>query len=118
MPTRTKNAERVAEHRERVKERNKLIEKILMEIIEDGDIKYTLAPVAPYPEKDPLKNGIKFTYVMSEQTRDTIIAHALKEPALNFDELLKCLDIRLMRFLLDIGFVQHDYRLKEGTDGS
>ena len=118
MTTRTKNAERVAEHRQRVKERNQLITKILMEIMEDGEVTYSLSPVAPYPEKEPLKHGIKFTYVMSEQARDKIIAHALKDPALSFDELLKCLDIRIMKHLLDIGFVQHDYCVKEATDGS
>ena len=111
MPT--KSTERVAQHRQRVKERNQLIDEFIREIIEAGDIQYTLAPVAPYPEKDPLKNGIKFTYVMPEQARDKIIAHAVKDPALSFDALLACLDIRLMKFLLDIGFVQHDYRLKE-----
>ena len=68
MPT--KSTERVAQHRQRVKERNQLIDEFIREIIEAGDIQYTLAPVAPYPEKDPLKNGIKFTYVMSEQARD------------------------------------------------
>ena len=111
MPT--KSTERVAQYRQRVKERNQLIDEFIREIIEAGDIRYTLTPVAPYPEKDPLKNGIKFTYVMSEQARDKIIAHAVKDPALSFDELLTCLDIRLMKFLLDIGFVQHDYRLEE-----
>ena len=114
MPT--KSTERVAQYRQRVKERNQLIDEFLREIIEAGDIRYTLTPVAPYPEKDPLKNGIKFTYVMSEQARDKIIAHAVKDPALSFDQLLVCLDIRLMKFLLDIGFVQHDYRLEEETN--
>ena len=118
MTTRTKNAERVAEHRQRVKERNQLIDKILKEIMDDGEVKYALIPNAPYPEKDPLKNGIKVTYVMSEQARDGITAHARKDPTLSFDQLLSCMDIRIMKHLLDIGFVRHDYRLQDATDGS
>ena len=51
--------------------------------------------------------------MMSRQARDKIISHATKDPALSFNELLTCLDIRLMKHLLDIGYVQHDYRLVE-----
>ena len=65
MPTRT--TERVVQHRLRVKERNQLIDGFIRQIIETGDIRYTLTPVSPYPRKDPLKDGIKVTYVMSKQ---------------------------------------------------
>ena len=118
MPT--KSTERVAQYRQRVKERNKLIDTFIAGITADGGLKYSLTPVAPYPEKDPFKNGIKVSWVMSEKARDMIIAHARKDPALSFDQLLVCLDIRLMKLLLDIGFVQHDWRLEEeeGNNGN
>ena len=113
MTTKTENARRVAEHRQRVKDRNALIDDMVADISQTAGLKFAIAPVTPFPEHDPLKNGIKVTYYMTEEMRDRIRNHAAKEPTLTFDTLLSCLDIRLMKLLLDEGFVRHDFELVE-----
>ena len=113
MATKTKNAERVAEHRERVRMRNRMIEGFIQEIVSGGGVQYSLTPVAPYPERDPLKNGIKITWTLTDEAREKIAAMALADPSLTFNEMLSCMDVRLCKWLLDAGFFQHDYRMAE-----
>ena len=70
MTTRTKNAERVAQHRQRVKERNQLIDEFMVDITSTRGLHYGMVPVPPFEEGNELRNGIKVIYTMSAEMRD------------------------------------------------
>ena len=106
--------ERQRAHRQRRKERREMIEAVL----ETGGVQYTLEPVAPYVkggDLNPLRDGVKITYVLSERARDKIKAYAAKERGLSFDGMLQEMDMQLVALLFEQGYFQHDYRLKDGA---
>ena len=110
------NAERQAAFKVRHKARDEMIRAVL----ETGGVNYELTPAAPYvdgDERDPLRNGIKITYVLSERAREKLRAYAVKERGLTFDGLLRDMDLRLVEKLFEDGFFQHEHRLKDATDG-
>ena len=114
MPT--KNAERVREHRQRRKAHDEMIQAVL----DTNGVQFTLTPAAPYvagDDRNPLRDGIKITYVMSERARDKIKAYAVKERGLTFEGILQDMDMQLLAKLFEEGFFQHEHRLKDAADG-
>ena len=120
MTTRTKNAEHVARHRQRVKELNQKVDEMFKAAIAaEGGVQWTLDAVDYQPDTvNPLASGLKITWHLSKQVRETLMEWAATERGLTFDAFLREMDARLLVWLLQLGVIQHDYRLKEETDGS
>ena len=120
MTTRTKNAEHVARHRQRVKERNQKVDEVFKAVIEaEGGVQWTLDAVDYDADAvNPLGDGLKITWHLSKQVRETLMEWANKERGLTFDAFLREMDARLLVWLVQRGSIQHDYRLKEEPDGN
>ena len=111
----TKNAEYVAQHRQRRKHREALVETLKAE----GGVQWTLDAVDYQADAiNPLGDGLKITWLLTEGAREALIECAANERGQTFDTILTEMDGKLMAYLLQLGVIQHDYRLKEETDGS
>ena len=120
MTTRTKNAEQVARHRQRVKERNQKVDEVFREAIKaGGGVQWTLDAVDYQADAiNPLGDGLKITWHLSRQVRDAIVEWAALERGLAFEAFLREMDARLLVWLVQLGHIQHDHRMKEETDGN
>ena len=114
------NAKRQRDFQARRKERNQVVDEVFKEAIAaEGGVQWTLDAVDYQPDTvNPLASGLKITWHLSEQVRETLMEWAANERGLTFDAFLRELDARLLVWLIQLGVIQHDYRLKEETDGS
>ena len=116
----TKNAEYVAQHRQRRKDRDAMIDEVFQEAIKaEGGVQWALHAVSYEPDAiNPLGGGLKITWHLSEQAHETLREYAEKERGLTFDAMMREMDAKLLVWFVRIGFIQHDYRLKGATNAS
>lgn len=116
---RTKNADYVAQHRQRRKERDAMIDEVFTEAVKaQGGVQWTLDAVNYVADApNPLGAGLKITWHLSKQALETLREYADKERRLTFDAMLREMDAKLLVWFVRIGFIQHDYRFKGVSDG-
>ena len=116
----TKNAEYVAQHRERRKERDAMIDEVFKEAIKaEGGVQWTLDAVNYVADAiNRLGDGLKITWLLTERARETLRDYAANERGLTFETMLAEMDAKLLVYLCRVGFIQHDHRLKGVSDGS
>ena len=115
------NAKRQRDFQARRKERNQVVDEVFKAAIKaEGGFQWTLDAVNYEADAvNPLGAGLKITWLLSEQARETRLReYADKERGLTFDAMLREMDAKLLVWFVRIGFIQHDYRLKEETDGN
>lgn len=114
------SARRQREFRVRRKQRDKLVDEVFMATMKaEGGVQWTLDAVKYEADAvNPLGDGLKITWLLSKEARDTLREYADSERGLTFDAMLQEMDAKLLVWFVQIGLIQHDYRLKEGTDGN
>ena len=120
MLTKTKrNAKQNAEHQRAFRARRKAEDKMIQAVLDTGGVQFELTPVAPYDgaATNPLKDGVKITFVLAQEAQAAITAYAASERNTTFEGMLEDMKVRLIGKLVESGFFKCAYRMKGGNNG-
>ena len=81
-------------------------------VLDTGGVQYELTPISPSDGGNPLRDGIRTTFVLSQEAKDAITAYAASVRNMTFDKFVETMMAKLVGRMLADGFFQCDYRMK------
>ena len=92
--------------------RRKAEDAMVQAVLDTGGVQYELTPVSPSDGGNPLRDGIRTTFVLSQEAKDAITAYAASVRNMTFDKFVETMMAKLVGRMLADGFFQCDYRMK------